>query len=169
MCGPSWLSEPLSISQEETHPPCTDEESEPIELVCAAVNPSPLVFEFERWSAFSKAQRVVAWVLRFIHNCMTKDNKISGPLSVVELDKAKVKMFHQVQRDMYPLEIKALLSDKPLPKGSKLSSLDPFLDDEGLLRIKGRLENAELSFSSKHLVILPKCRLANLLVKFQSA
>ena len=100
---------------------------------------------------------------------MTKDNRISGPLSVVELDNAKGKMFHQVQRDMYPLEIKALLSDKPLPKGSKLSSLDPFLDDEGLLRIKGRLENAELSFSSKHLVILPKCRLANLLVKFQSA
>ena len=55
----------------------------------------------------------------------------------------------------------------PLPRESKPSTLDPFLDDKGLLRIKGKLENAKLSFKSKHPVIIPKCYSARLLVKFQ--
>ena len=56
---------------------------------------------------------------------------------------------------------------KPIPKGSNLCKLDPFLDEQGLLRIKGRLEHADLTFESKHPVIIPKCHLAKLLVSFQ--
>lgn len=168
MCGPSWLAEPLSISIRETESFCTNEESKTTEaLACVTVHPTPPMFESERWGDFSKVQRVVAWVLRYAHNCTTTpDNKISGPLSAKELGDAKVKMFYHSQRDMLPHEVKAVLSDKPLPKGSTLSNLDPFLDDKGLLRIRGRLENAELSFACKHPIIIPNCHLAKLLVKF---
>ncbi|XP_066958659.1 uncharacterized protein [Macrobrachium rosenbergii] len=48
-----------------------------------------------------------------------------------------------------------------------LVKLDPYLDEEGLPRIKGCLENAELSFESKHPIIVPGTYIALLLVRFQ--
>ncbi|XP_066956296.1 uncharacterized protein [Macrobrachium rosenbergii] len=71
-----------------------------------------------------------------------------GPLTYGELMKAKVKLLYCAQREAFAKEINALALSQPLPKGSPLVKLDPYLDEEGLLRIKGRLENAELSFES---------------------
>lgn len=56
---------------------------------------------------------------------------------------------------------------KPLPKGSSLRKLDPFLDCNGLLRIKGRLQYSDLSYDSKHPIIIPHCHVAKLIVQFQ--
>ena len=43
---------------------------------------------FERFSSFSKLIRTLAYVLRFIHNCRTPDNKLDGIISVQEFNKA---------------------------------------------------------------------------------
>jgi transposase InsO family protein len=40
-------------------------------------------------------------------------------------------------------------------KSSKLAALSPFMDEDGLLRVGGRLERAEISFDAKHLIIIP--------------
>ncbi|XP_055858986.1 uncharacterized protein LOC129921264 [Episyrphus balteatus] len=40
-------------------------------------------------------------------------------------------------------------------KQSKLAKLSPFMDDKGIMRVGGRLENANLPYSQKHPVILP--------------
>ncbi len=162
-----WLAEPLSISIKETESICTNEKYKTNEdLACVSVHTTSPVFKFKRWGDFSKTQCVVAWVLRYTHNCITPDNKISGPLSFKEMDDAKVKVFYHMQRDIFPYEIKALLSDKLLPKRSKLNNLDPFLDGKGLLGIRDRLENAELSCDCKHRIIINKFHLAKQLVKF---
>ena len=60
-----------------------------------------------------------------------------------------------------------LSQGKKLPKESSLIKLDPFMDSNGLLRIKGRLENANMSYESKHPIILPFSHLAKILVRFQ--
>lgn len=39
-------------------------------------------------------------------------------------------------------------------KNSKLVGLNPFLDDEGIIRVGGRLRNSSLEFSSKHQIVL---------------
>jgi hypothetical protein len=44
------------------------------------------------------------------------------------------------------------------------SELDPFIGKDNLLRIKGRLQQANLSYGEKHPVILPKGHLAKLLI-----
>ena len=121
---------------------------------CLGVAPQVPLFDLERWSKFSTAQRVVALVLRFLNNCKTHMKKLSGPLTSDEWENAKVKLLYCTQRETYPQEIAALLRNKPLPKTSNLVKLDPFLDSQGLLRIKGRLENAELSYESKHPIIV---------------
>lgn len=38
---------------------------------------------------------------------------------------------------------------------SKVADLCPFMDDDGIMRLRGRFENAELTFDQKHPVILP--------------
>jgi hypothetical protein len=43
-----------------------------------------------------------------------------------------------------------------LPKGSKLIKLNPYLDQDGLLRVGGRLKFAKINEDQKHQLILPK-------------
>ncbi|XP_060665430.1 uncharacterized protein LOC132797694 [Drosophila nasuta] len=40
-------------------------------------------------------------------------------------------------------------------KGSPINSLSPFVDQNGILRVGGRLEAANISFDSKHPILLP--------------
>ena len=47
-----------------------------------------------------------------------------------------------------------LLKSKPLKNG-KLKTLAPFIDQNGLLRVGGRLINAKLTYEEKHPVLLP--------------
>lgn len=60
-----------------------------------------------------------------------------------------------VQKTTYFEEIECLTKNKPISTKSKLLSLNPFLDGFGLLRVGGRLDNASLSYSQKHPIILP--------------
>ena len=56
---------------------------------------------------------------------------------------------------------------KPIPSTSSLVRLGPFLDDKGLLRITGRLQHSHLTYNQKHPLILPKGRVATLLIRAQ--
>ena len=57
---------------------------------------------------------------------------------------------------MYPAELKALTEATQLPTQSKLFHMDAFLDQDGLLKVGGRLKNASLPAPLKHPVIIPK-------------
>jgi hypothetical protein len=54
------------------------------------------------------------------------------------------------------VEIKCLQAKKPIPKSGKLISLNPFMDDHGVVRVGGRLGNAPISYARKYPVVLPK-------------
>ena len=71
------------------------------------------------------------------------------------------------QKEYFENEIQALSQGKPLPKNSSLRTLDPYLDSNGLLRIKGRLEYSDLDYDSKHPIIIANCHVAKLVVEFQ--
>ena len=119
----------------------------------------------ERWSKFTKAMRVMAFVLRFIANCRSKAKKMVGHISPTELAMSKETLIRCTQKAYFQDEIKLLQKGSSIPKGSKLYPLTPFLDNTGIMRIKGRLENSDLSYESVHPVILPGCWLARLVVR----
>ncbi|GFS58003.1 integrase catalytic domain-containing protein [Trichonephila clavipes] len=60
------------------------------------------------------------------------------------------------QLSEFKAEIDALKKGKGVSKTSKLRALDPFLDENSLLRVGGRLSNADLPFEAKHQIIIPK-------------
>ncbi|GFV63868.1 pao retrotransposon peptidase superfamily [Trichonephila clavipes] len=52
-------------------------------------------------------------------------------------------------------EIQSIKKQISLPPKSPLRSLYPFIDQHGLVRVGGRLQNSQLRFNSKHPIILP--------------
>ena len=64
-----------------------------------------------------------------------------------------------VQYQSFYSKIDALRSsakDIRVAKSSSLYQLDPFIDDNGLLRVGGRLEKSKLNRDTVHPVLLPK-------------
>lgn len=48
-----------------------------------------------------------------------------------------------------------LTQGKSLKKSSSLTALSPFIDESGILRVGGRLKNAQMAFNAKHQMLLP--------------
>lgn len=107
-------------------------------------------------SSFSKLQRIFAWILRFISNskatCLERNTSF---LSSKEIRSAKLCIIRIVQRMSFSKEIQCLEIGKSLPTNSNLISLCPFLDGNNVLRVGGRLKNAQLSENEKHPILLP--------------
>ena len=71
------------------------------------------------------------------------------------------------QEAFYHREITCLKNQQNLHKKSSLLTLDPFIDPDGLLRVGGRINNAEMSYNAKHPLLIPqKSHLAVLIVSF---
>ncbi|XP_055850362.1 uncharacterized protein LOC129914935 [Episyrphus balteatus] len=87
-------------------------------------------------------------------------------LSSLEISTAKTELirFHQILS--FACEIDDIKCGKNLEKGNKLASLAPFVDDQGLLRVGGRIQEAYVAYSAKHPIILDKnTRIAKLIVE----
>ena len=124
------------------------------------------LLDVDRWGSMSKAIRVVAWMLRFMANSRSPE-RLHGELTFDELTKAKFKLIQCVQRYEFAEEIRALEEGRPVSKSSALAKLTPFIDTDGLVRVQGRLQFSALSRAEKHPIILPRCHLSVLLVRFQ--
>ncbi|XP_064637186.1 uncharacterized protein LOC135493632 [Lineus longissimus] len=99
-----------------------------------------------------------AWVRRFIDNCRksNEDRKI-GELSPEEIERSGDVIISKAQQDTFAEECKALRRGGKIHKTSKLSDLNPRIDENGVLRSDGRLTQAEfLPFETKYPVILPR-------------
>lgn len=160
--GPSWLllppaSWPISHYQMPVDLPNTGELKEnplPV-LVGVDFNSSSegnnLLLRFSVWTTLL---RVTAYIKRFLFNLKNPDKKLLGSLSVFELYQAHDCIIHLVQVDAFRMDIKAIEGKKP--PSTKLASLSPFLSDDGLLRVGGRLKKSLLHCDAKHPLLLPK-------------
>ncbi|CAB3993167.1 Pro-Pol poly [Paramuricea clavata] len=87
------------------------------------------------------------------NNLRNKRKRISGPLTVDELDNANLYWIKSGQSDRFQDEIEALRKGSPIPRDSRIASPDPQLV-AGVLRVSGRIEKAEIPWESKHPLIL---------------
>ncbi|XP_068235740.1 uncharacterized protein [Palaemon carinicauda] len=171
--GPCNLSDPTFSIQDGDNSIIVNEtvnyESED-HLVCLSVQTATPMFDVEKYNNLNKSIRIVGYVQRFMSNCKAKGSGVAvntGGFTTEELDKAKARLIYVVQREAFPSEIQALSDQRLIPKNSKLRKLDPFIDDKGIVRIKGRLQFSDLGYESKHPIILPKGHFSKLLVQFQ--
>lgn len=109
---------------------------------------------FDRYSSWISLQRTTALCLRFVSNCRSKKKK-SGPISVSELRTATVKIMENIQGTYFADEKDRLQQGEFLRSSSKLTTLNPFIGEDGLLRVGGRLKNSLMGYNQKHPIILP--------------
>ena len=139
-------------------------------MVSTDSDASESVLPLSHWSSLVTAVRVTAWVKRFIRNARNPDSRITAAdLSYGEIREAKMTLIGQTQRSLYPVEYTSLARGQSVSKSSTIYKLGPFMSEDGLIRMKGRLQMAEMSADEKQPVILPKCHLSMLLVRFQHA
>ena len=121
----------------------------------------------KRYSKSLKLKRVIAWCVRFISNIKAKQSKSDltrDELRVEEMDRALKLCIQQAQVRAYAEEMKVLTSSKTVPAKSDLKLLTPFKDEDGLLRVGGRLGLAPFAYSVKHPIILPPSHRLTLLI-----
>ena len=75
-------------------------------------------------------------------------------MSIDELEHATNSVIKLLHQEVFCEEINALKSGKPIR--GKLAPLTPFLDPVEVLRVGGRLANADFPYSEKHPVLLPR-------------
>jgi hypothetical protein len=122
---------------------------------------------FERFSDWLKLQRAVACLVAKIRN--RKTSKDVQSLDDGRTESAKIAIIKAVQNEVFADDISVLKRENKETESrdqlkeqrrtlrkSNLAGLDPFLDQDGVLRVGGRLNRSSLTFEEKHPILLPK-------------
>ena len=127
------------------HPVMIDQKTSPQESDCTLVTiGTTWRLDPSRFSSWLRLKLIRAWVNRFIYNCkQQKDKRTKGELTSEEIGDSEIQHIRLAQESAFSEEIAAARSGKVFPKKSKLHSLSPWLDEDGLLRMGGRPEFAE--------------------------
>ena len=106
----------------------------------------------EKFSRLTKLVRVTAYCLRF---SQLKSQSPLRPFSATELKNCLLRLVAFEQRKYFPDTISRLKIGKMPKNNDPLLPLNPIIDDQSLIRVGGRLINADLEFDAKHPLILP--------------
>nr|CAH7716528.1 unnamed protein product [Callosobruchus chinensis] len=161
--GPTWLTNP----DDWPIMPTSSVELPEKRKLCILSTNHQAYFPFERFSSLTKLKRSFAFILRFIANCRSKSKNVR-PLSVTELNTSLTKLIRFSQQESFPEDYQTLNAKRELPNNSKILNLHPFMDDQGILRVGGRLTNSDFPYSKKYPILLsPSHRLTQLIFEFE--
>ena len=116
------------------------------------------VIPCQKFSSRRRLVRVTAYVIRYVQNlklaCQmnrlndesdTKLQSVLGPLSPKELTSAEMYWIKRAQACLYERA-----------KSGQLRQLSPFTDENGIMRVGGRIDQALVSYDAKHPTLLPR-------------
>lgn len=169
--GPQWLNTNQNSWPKSVVPVSNVPEIRTIKLVLTAVRDvdTPLLTTQSRWMSLV---RITAYVRRFIQNTRiaysTSKERQSGPLTVHELHAARLFWFHIAQQAHFHRDVIDLKAGRQVSRSSKLKTLNPYIDDDGLIRVGGRLAKSSLPHSRKCPIVLPyNHKVTQLLFKYE--
>lgn len=141
--------------------------------------PSESVISFNNFSSWKRLRKVIAYVYRFAYNCRKKclgQTATIGPLETSELSTAEFTLIRIAQGESYLDEIMLLQqqsrdiesSTNIIPKTSPLYQLTPWLDSNGILRMRTRIAACHYATNdAKNPIILArKHHLTSLIISY---
>jgi hypothetical protein len=159
--GPKFLISGPVPPQPECSVPTDDPEMKKFVFKTVAV-PVPhfgdMVDRFNRFSSLVKLKRAVAICIKYVRRLKNRDTGHYTRVTTDEMKQAEDQIIRLVQGQAFSEEIETLMK-KPkvaVKAGSKISPLDPFLDQKDILRVGGRLSRASMSYEVKHPVLIPR-------------
>ena len=163
--GPQWLCDTKKIQADTLcfpliEPDC-DVEVRPLSInVSVKPESNGLGTErFERFSSWKSLIRAVMCLQRLVNMCKTRTNSQLDNWSHSDaIQKAELLVLKELQQECFLKDIKLLSEKKQLSKDSRIAHLAPFLDENGLLRVGGRINAAINQLPAKEInpIILPK-------------
>ena len=112
------------------------------------------------FKSYTKLLHTTAYMLRFFNNlkaAISKNQLVKEQvLSLQEVESAETLLFRNAQARCFEEEIRRVSAANPqaMKKNSVLRLVHPYLGEEGLLKIGGRLEKAKMTTLQKHPIIL---------------
>ena len=151
-----WLNGPAWLVENEAHWPkataacnIVGDTSETSQVVTLLPN-KPLEMQWERFSTWTELIHTICYVLRW--RC---SNRVRGLISLYEYHYAERITFEMIQKGSFTTECDTLFDGKELSSKSNIAQLCPFLDDQGIMRARGRLSKAYFEFDTIHPILLP--------------
>nr|CAD7257904.1 unnamed protein product [Timema shepardi] len=159
--GPTWLSKTEEFWPILQQPGSVTEEVKEMTLnVTVDANEIPTHW-MNRFSRLSTLKRATTLILRWLDKIRSKVQN-TGDLTAKELSAAMLRLVKLVQRQEFSEEIARLDAKKPCHK--EIGWLNPFMDNEGFLRVGGWLFHTKLSFVQRHLLMARNHHLTNLII-----
>ncbi|XP_043474491.1 uncharacterized protein LOC122506410 [Leptopilina heterotoma] len=111
----------------------------------------------EKCSSFYKLLKITAICFRFIGVLIRIPNSpLVHPIGPKDLALARIAWVKITQAAYFQTDIRNLNQGISFSRSHAFSKLNPFIDQQGIFRVRGRLKNSSLDFDNKHPAILPK-------------
>ncbi len=180
LSGPKFLLMPESGTSESTYnlvDPSSDLDVRPLvsTLSTTALSKQLGSQRFAKFSSWKSLTGAITRLIHIAHHFKTTEKENSSckgwhyckaEFTVEESNKASAIIIRVAQEEVYSQEIKCIKKQERIPKSSPLHTLDPFIDEQGLLRVGGRLHRSSLNQSEKTPLIIPgKHHIATLLIR----
>ena len=111
----------------------------------------------ERFSRFSEWSKLQGAIAKLITVARSKSETLSqdNVTATQSYHKAKVVIIKSVQRQAFGEDIERIKRSGKVSRLSVLEKLSPIIDGEGILRVGGRLNQADLANEERNPIILP--------------
>lgn len=157
--GPDWLgrSPDMWPNNPVVEPMNVDTQERKVsKLVATMVQTDSNEEVLHRFSSLRRLIRFTARLKRMAANArLSLSERQFSFITASELQNALNYWVKSVQSRHFGDDISRLASHQELLSKSKLLSLNPILDGDGILRVGGRLRNAKINYNQKHPIILP--------------
>ena len=151
LTGPAWLKRPESEWPEQVNLIfASDEKNIHSSVFMIQPKEKKAVIHWERIINFTRLLNTIAYGQR----ASNKHKRAALVVSIEEREKLKSIIFKLLQQEQFGEEKKSLKVEKEISKCSKILQFSPVLDEEGLIRAKGRIGKSQLDFNSKHPILL---------------
>ena len=156
-----WPAEVLNADEEQQE---TDTKQRKVKIVVnLASTKAEEVMNMKKFSNWRRLIRVTAYVKRFIQKCKKhNDEENSNNDRILPNERSLSPQELQESELFWIKEAHKCLADR-VGKG-EFKWLTPFRDESDVLRVGGRVSNADVSYDTKHPVLLPSSHWISLLI-----
>lgn len=150
--GPDEIDNLLEVAKQSTkkYETTIEMNTKKIALIASETNENILPHA----SSWYKLQRVMVYVRRFVDKC-SKRKAGTDKITTSEIDTATTTIIRLTQKHYFKDEIASLQLNGKVKNSSNIKQLCVFLDENELIRVGGRLKNADIPFDQKHQILLP--------------
>ncbi|XP_011311720.1 uncharacterized protein [Fopius arisanus] len=157
--GPEWINqepEAWPLSSIDTPEEASTEAKPSPAHPAAAIRVHALAEILERYSTLDKVLQVTATLNRAIDRFRRQPTPQTSVLTPRELTEARLFWVKITQTQYFASVFRIIERNRQLPRTHPLAKLTPTIDEEGIVRLGGRLKNANLDPDEIHPAILPR-------------